>query len=754
MIVFNFAFNILWDAININLEGKELKNKSEVLELEFKNNKKLNNLKEIMTALEKINIHTAFSNDIEISNKKIKNEFSITKVTSVYAISNSNLFDYNISWGRNISTDDILKGNKVAIISYDYEDLIYIKNNTKFIDISNETYEVIGIIKNIMGQSFYHSNIFIPYTAYPPSWNNNISIDKDFATGLISSNNIIKDIKNFDTSKYDISNYNIRSLNIKSVKDNLTFLKTDLRNFIIIGIASLLNIILFSFYWINCRKKKISIYKAVGYSNIDIYKELLIEILKLCSISLIATNLLYYILAPYIRKKVLLLSTNWSPGMLVLDLLLIVIISVIILFMSSFVIKSKNINKNIDKIIKLSNNKIIKIFIVFQIFIMTVNFINLFEVINYYNVRINKINELEQGKSLFFTNSFSVPNDNNKLKEIKIEDITNKLKLNNIEVISYLYDTEPLKDKVKIDLNPENLQTLESLKEALPEKSDLLEKSVPILYINKTNLENKIISGKYNLSNKQNNNYIEVILGNKYSKKYKVNDQIKTESGKIYLVKGFLDKQLFYKDIDSSLPIDDLINIDDTIVIPFNNIRDIMHMSSNYTDYEYLKYRLLKNSIYKASSTLGENYLKELMKDNKLSLISKQYTIEDFNLGYMSDILYKAILTSIIFVISLIGVISFVLIMIFDNIKSFSIKFSLGYTKNNIFKEMILKILNLFLSANIITLIIISLDKYKDITYIVLKFMIISFITILIPTLIIIYNNLNKFKPKDLLKGE
>lgn len=124
MIVFNFAFNILWDAININLEGKELKNKSEVLELEFKNNKKLNNLKEIMTALEKINIHTAFSNDIEISNKKIKNEFSITKVTSVYAISNSNLFDYNISWGRNISTDDILKGNKVAIISYDYEDLI------------------------------------------------------------------------------------------------------------------------------------------------------------------------------------------------------------------------------------------------------------------------------------------------------------------------------------------------------------------------------------------------------------------------------------------------------------------------------------------------------------------------------------------------------------------------------------------------------------------------------------------------------
>lgn len=191
----------------------------------------------------------------------------------------------------------------------------------------------------------------------------------------------------------------------------------------------------------------------------------------------------------------------WTYLMIFADLILGLIILSIILFISLIILSSKKINIQINKNLKLSNNKLIKFLIVFQIFVMTINFIISFNILNYYNVRVNKANKIERSKSLFFTNSFSVSLDEKFISSINVEDLILDLKKHNIDVVNYLYDSIVLRD--------EDMET--------PSE---------VLYINKELLSEKLLLGNYDLSDSKDKDYIEVILGRNYKKSYKVNDII------------------------------------------------------------------------------------------------------------------------------------------------------------------------------------------------------------------------------------
>lgn len=217
----------------------------------------------------------------------------------------------------------------------------------------------------------------------------------------------------------------------------------------------------------------------------------------------------------------------WTYLMIFADLILGLIILSIILFISLIILSSKKINIQINKNLKLSNNKLIKFLIVFQIFIMTINFIISFNILNYYNVRVNKANKIERSKSLFFTNSFSVSLDEKFISSINVEDLILDLKKHNIDVVNYLYDSIVLRD--------EDMET--------PSE---------VLYLNKELLSKKLLLGNYDLSDSKDKDYIEVILGRNYKKSYKVNDIITSTTGKTYKVKGFLGKESFYKNNTSS----------------------------------------------------------------------------------------------------------------------------------------------------------------------------------------------------------
>lgn len=570
----------------------------------------------------------------------------------------------------------------------------------------------------------------MPYTAMPKSWNNNkleqLSIHSFMVSNNITKTNILKDTTEF---------LNIRDFKIKTVDDNLAYVKGDLHNFFIIAFASLLNIVLFSFYWIKCRKKTFFIFKALGYTNASIYKIIISEASKVILIGVLLSNLIYYFIDKNIGQYIGAMQMAWTYLMIFADLILGLIMLSIILFISLIILiilSSKKINIQINKNLKLSNNKLIKFLIVFQIFVMTINFITSFNIFNFYNVRVNKVNKIERSKSLFFTNSFSVSLDEDFISSINVEDLILDLKKHNIDVVNYLYDSTVLKDE---DMGPPS----------------------EVLYINKELLSEKLLLGNYDLSDSKDKDYIEVILGRNYKKSYKVNDMITSTTGKTYKVKGFLGKETFYKNNVSSLPIHDLVELDNFIIIPYNNFKDVTLASLNYDNEEnkgYMYSNILRNSIYVVNSKEDETYLKDKLKAYNITLLSKNYSIEDLAFGYIPLIYFKFVFAALTFLISLAGIISFVIIMILDNLKTMSIKLILGYTRLALSKSLLRKVLPLFLIGDLLTILIFMSDKYMKMEPVMFKFLLISLVLITIPTLIIVFKKLKSLKPSDLIKGD
>lgn len=210
---------------------------SKILELKFNEEKNFLDLSNILRDLQKENIKISFPRSTEIFPPQIKDGLNKPMTPHVYVTNDASLFNYKIYKGRNITQEDILNKEKVVLVSILHKDLIYKKDKVDFIDIDGESYEVIGIIKNNKGKSFYNDNIIMPYTAIPKSWNNNkleqLSIHSFMVSNNITETNIPKDTIEF---------LNIRDFKIKTIDDNLAYVKGDLNNFFIIAFTSLLNI--------------------------------------------------------------------------------------------------------------------------------------------------------------------------------------------------------------------------------------------------------------------------------------------------------------------------------------------------------------------------------------------------------------------------------------------------------------------------------------------------------------------------------
>lgn len=750
MLIFNFAFNIFNDAININSDGQKLKKSTEVIEMTFNKDTTLNEFTNIMTDLSEFGVESAFSNDVEFLKKSANSTYKVKKIANVYAITNNNLFDFNISSGRKITEKDILEKRKVVIISHDYSDLIYKNNDIEYIDINNEPYEVIGIIKGRDGKSFYNANMFIPYSSYPEKWEKSIKIEENLSNALIASKNIIGNLNYFNEKKYGVENYSTREPLIASINDNLMYLKDDLINFYIIALAALVNIILFAFYWIKTRKRSFSIYKALGYTPFNIYIIILKELIGITVFSVFFSNLIYYLIEINFAKYIFNMSIRWSYFMIPFNIILSIILILIIILLSSFTVNSKAIDKNINLSSTLSSNKFIKLIIIFQIVVMTLNLINLFEMLNYYNLRIDKLEKISVEDQLFFTHPATVPKDFEEVSNIQVESIMKDLDENGIETINYFYDTEVLKDNIKITLNDDTLRLNNFM---FSEDVHSIQNGARIIYIEKDEFDKYFNIDSHEIINDTNS--VDVIAGKKYSKEYKINDILETKAGKKYRLKGFLKTDTFYDDNRSERPMSELIDLNDKIIIPISNINQINSISEKYKNnlFEFND-NILRNSIYRASSKEEVAYLNEKMSELGISLIDKNYSIDSFNFEYRSLIGFKSIVSILTVIISFAGIISFLSMLLLENKKIINIKFSLGYRKSHILKEILFNIVSLFCIAYGIVFIIFIAHPYKNINFITIKFMILSLICIVISIVGIVNNNLNKFKVTSLSKED
>lgn len=209
---------------------------------------------------------------------------------------------YPLSEGRYYTAKEIEEGKKVVLIGKNYKENVYNEDGKDYIDIEKEKYEVIGIV-GIKGElSLWDSRIFMPCTAIPKttdfgnSGTNYISFimhnkDDDFSK---DEEVILKNaIKILGESSFDY----IGEIESEDLAGGLINIEDVIFSVAILGyIVSLVYSINIVVFWIENRRKEIGVRKAVGYTNKDIAKLLIAEMIGLCLASCVVALIIQFIL--------------------------------------------------------------------------------------------------------------------------------------------------------------------------------------------------------------------------------------------------------------------------------------------------------------------------------------------------------------------------------------------------------------------------------------------------------------------------
>lgn len=248
------------------------------------------------------------------------------------------LFDEVSDWkypfleGDYYTHDDIVNCSKVVVIGKDLRQYTNNIDGQVYITINGERYFVKGIIGEKDDVSPWDQNIFMPLTSIPDSCKEQL-IKSKYLDFLIYNHK--KDIKDDFKSVID----NMEALNIESkitykkINENGTFNSISQNKelsfiSILVLLVTLISSINITTYWINKRKKEISIKKALGYTNFSISCTLILEILIINIISSATSLLIQYALNSF-NYAILNISLKMTVSNL-LNSLIIVFISTII----------------------------------------------------------------------------------------------------------------------------------------------------------------------------------------------------------------------------------------------------------------------------------------------------------------------------------------------------------------------------------------------------------------------------------------
>ncbi len=209
---------------------------------------------------------------------------------------------YPLSEGRYYTAKEIEEGKKVVLIGKNYKENVYNEDGKDYIDIEKEKYEVIGIV-GIKGElSLWDSRIFMPCTAIPKttdfgnSGTHYISFimhNKD--DGFSKDEEVIlkNAIKILGESSFDY----IGEIESEDLAGGLINIEDVIFSVAILGyIVSLVYSINIVVFWIENRRKEIGVRKAVGYTNKDIAKLLIAEMIGLCLASCVVALIIQFIL--------------------------------------------------------------------------------------------------------------------------------------------------------------------------------------------------------------------------------------------------------------------------------------------------------------------------------------------------------------------------------------------------------------------------------------------------------------------------
>ncbi|SFB03854.1 ABC transporter permease [Clostridium frigidicarnis] len=209
--------------------------------------------------------------------------------------------------GRFFTEEESMSSEKLALVGGNLADLIYMKNDKKYIKIEKEEFEVIGTIGR-KTLSYWGLRIFTPVKSLP----NDIYNSEYNSMGLFYPKRMLQEKNYFYDLKNNFSNKNIESIKINelSKEDGIASRvfnnnKSMYISLIFSILLALISILIFSTFWADGLKKNVAIKKILGADNLYIFKQLIYQMLILVIVSSIIAGILNLITLNFLEKLML-----------------------------------------------------------------------------------------------------------------------------------------------------------------------------------------------------------------------------------------------------------------------------------------------------------------------------------------------------------------------------------------------------------------------------------------------------------------
>lgn len=198
---------------------------------------------------------------------------------------------------ENINLND-LKNDEV-IIGKGLDNLTYKKDDKKILNINNEEYRV----KEVLNENNCAFSAFTKLDIYMDTF-------KDSNT---SNFNVIflKDRINEKSIVDKFEGLNLKSGKIFSVGGDDEVISSETYIVIIILAISFINVCNFSLLWMAKRRKEIAVYKALGATNLTLFKILFFEILLLSCTAMVISGALQVLINYYLNSRALIGAYLW-----------------------------------------------------------------------------------------------------------------------------------------------------------------------------------------------------------------------------------------------------------------------------------------------------------------------------------------------------------------------------------------------------------------------------------------------------------
>ncbi|MGL5149185.1 MAG: FtsX-like permease family protein, partial [Clostridium sp.] len=215
----------------------------------------------------------------------------ITYINKIWPCSPGvDIIEENIIKGRSLTEEELIKGEKVAVINEEIGKLTTQKIDGDYIKIFDDEYRVVGV---------YGDTEFLKYSTIVPMNSLNFIDGEVVKANFLEYSSGNENIKAYNSQKLNISVSEIEPTPIIGyLKENVYEFKNSMYQ-ILLGVV---NLLLFSYFLAKGMKRKVAIMRVLGANNLVIFKEVLKVLLKISSIGLIIGLPLASIAIDYLKE--------------------------------------------------------------------------------------------------------------------------------------------------------------------------------------------------------------------------------------------------------------------------------------------------------------------------------------------------------------------------------------------------------------------------------------------------------------------